>query len=661
MLWLLLLTTSATVAQAQFCEVNGMFVFEVESLDYSGTDWVLRSDVEPYTGSGYLVWDGPDDFTSVSGEISATVMIGTIGTYVLQWRSLISKGAVSSESNDSWLKVSGAGSVFFAEQNGGSIIYPRGGCPTNSCAYPNGNSVDGFFKVFQNQLGRFDWKTHTSDSDDHKILVTISEPGTYTIEIGGRSNGHGIDRLVGRLLPEYGSVDLEDFIDDLEDKIHDLDHVEHRCDETFAPTLVPDIGILGVVLINAETNEDIAVIQEDGIVYYDEGSFDPTSSNIRALTDGTLGSIVMEIPGVKRKTESKEPYALFGDNSNLYDLSYNSGVLDSGVWYDLTCTPYSESSGKGVAGRPYELRFMLMPGFPPDPTMAPTPEPVGITSLILVDSTTGSDILTITDGDIDVPEDFDPDAVSVRAETIGTTLESVSFVLDNSAILESHTYIDDTAPYYLFGDDDDDYGAIVPGTLDIGPTYTLAVTPSKGDPVVFSFNLRRTGTAAPTPKVTTVCGGSENFEPLPVTNLTHWGPTDDNYAVTDDGCSVELDGTTWKAFELTLPWIVEETSVLYFCYERTVNCRVHAISVTNDRSVTTGGPIFMVDGTNGGWTAPVRDFQYNATLGGSQCFSISLSNYLGETDVINYIAFINSCPTSGYPVTWSTVWLRDYN
>lgn len=176
---------------ALYEEINGIVVMEVESVDPQG-EWEWQEDIENYTGLGYFVWTGGNQFNNPGeGLLEYTIKVNTPGVYRFQWRSRIAQGDDHTEHNDSWLRFPDA-SDFYAEKNG-SIVYPHG---SPQGPYPNGSGSDGWFKVYMNQLNQWSWRAFTNDHDGHKIYVEFDEPGVYTMEIAGRSNGHAIDRMV---------------------------------------------------------------------------------------------------------------------------------------------------------------------------------------------------------------------------------------------------------------------------------------------------------------------------------------------------------------------------------------------------------------------------------------------------------------------------------
>ncbi|MDW7694269.1 hypothetical protein R9C00_05930 [Flammeovirgaceae bacterium SG7u.111] len=179
------------VSKYVFEEQDGLVVIEIENTEI-GEGWVKKTDVAGFTGTSYLQWEGGNQNNSPGkGLMKFNVNITTPGTYRFQWRSRINEGDSPSESNDAWLRLADA-TDFYGLKNE-SIVYPK---DTGKTPNPKGSSKEGWFKVYQNKLGEWDWKAKTSDHDAHDIFATFEKAGRYTIEISGRSNGFAIDRIV---------------------------------------------------------------------------------------------------------------------------------------------------------------------------------------------------------------------------------------------------------------------------------------------------------------------------------------------------------------------------------------------------------------------------------------------------------------------------------
>lgn len=181
-----------------FVEQNGLLVIELESTNYAD-GWVVESG-RLSTGNQYIIWTGDDYFGQPgNGEFTIDIQITNPGTYRFLWRSVIGRGLVTSEHNDSWLKII-ADNFYGRKGNTGHIVCPRRQEASNRCVGddPHGSSNRGWFKVYRSggPAAQWIWATATSDNDGHGIYADFDTAGTYQIRISGRSSLHGIDRLV---------------------------------------------------------------------------------------------------------------------------------------------------------------------------------------------------------------------------------------------------------------------------------------------------------------------------------------------------------------------------------------------------------------------------------------------------------------------------------
>ncbi|TXE07230.1 hypothetical protein FUA26_13495 [Seonamhaeicola algicola] len=185
------------------CEEDEVFVAEIievetETATLSG-DWKLKTTIEGFTGEGYIVWEGPNQFwkgdanIGNAGRLTYKINVPRAGTYQFNWSSYIAKVEPSNpttEHNDSWLRFPDADDFYGKKE--GSIVYPKGSGKTPNPAGENGN---GFFKIYMNTGGAWTWTSGTSDNDFHSIYVRFDEAKEYTVEIAARSAYHAIDKF----------------------------------------------------------------------------------------------------------------------------------------------------------------------------------------------------------------------------------------------------------------------------------------------------------------------------------------------------------------------------------------------------------------------------------------------------------------------------------
>ncbi|MEM9339263.1 MAG: hypothetical protein AAGA66_11080 [Bacteroidota bacterium] len=181
-----------TDSNRTFVESDGVLLLEAEATVIP-EGWEALDSISGFTGSSYLEWTGGNFFGEPgNGLLSYRLKINTTGTYRFRWRSRIIEGDDVTESNDGWLRFPDAHD-YYGQKEDGSIVYPKG---TGKTPNPEGAGKDGWFKVYQNQLDKWSVAANTSDNDPHSIFVRFDEPGIYRMELSGRSNGFGIDRVM---------------------------------------------------------------------------------------------------------------------------------------------------------------------------------------------------------------------------------------------------------------------------------------------------------------------------------------------------------------------------------------------------------------------------------------------------------------------------------
>jgi len=192
-------TLNASTCECEEDFVANVITVETETASLSGY-WKMRNTIDEYSGDGYIVWEGSDQFwkgeanIGQAGKLTYKINIPRAGTYSFQWRSYIAKvdpSGPNTEHNDSWLRLPDADD-FYAKKNNGSILYPKGSGKTPNPAGENGN---GFFKVYMNISGAWTWTSGTSDKNFHSIYARFDQAKEYTVEIAARSSYHAIDKF----------------------------------------------------------------------------------------------------------------------------------------------------------------------------------------------------------------------------------------------------------------------------------------------------------------------------------------------------------------------------------------------------------------------------------------------------------------------------------
>lgn len=192
-----------------FIEDDGIVIIEAESADTLPNGWetaqTYRRSSSPNiqnpdaaSGDDFIVWQGDQHLRQPGiGAITYEVQITNTGLYELDWYNQVGRGTSTTDHNDTWVKIDA--DAFYAVQ-GNSIVRPRGAGPENdypdNATLPNGNSADGWFKVYSSGANNWRWSARTSDHDAHNIVARFDEPGVYTIQLAARSSSHVIDRIV---------------------------------------------------------------------------------------------------------------------------------------------------------------------------------------------------------------------------------------------------------------------------------------------------------------------------------------------------------------------------------------------------------------------------------------------------------------------------------
>ncbi len=205
--------TFKPMAEQANCDVaveqNGLVIIQAEAK--SGSGWAKKSEGK----FSFIEWTGGENFRKPSaGILNYQIKFNTPGFYRFEWRNTIKKGSDRAEHNDSWLKFpNNSGLTFFGYKgdpndveaslrNKKDVVFPAG---TGLGKAPNGSSTEGWFKVYINNTN-WAWRAVTSDHDPHQIYIQVKQAGTYTMQVGARSEGHAIDGMVLYHLKKQGNI-----------------------------------------------------------------------------------------------------------------------------------------------------------------------------------------------------------------------------------------------------------------------------------------------------------------------------------------------------------------------------------------------------------------------------------------------------------------------
>jgi hypothetical protein len=161
-----------------FVENGGILTVEMESTDISGTHWAKQTEIDDYTGSGYLQYMG-GDATGVPGKsvITYTFEIQNPGRYSFKTRTY----RTVHYDNDVWAR------------------FPQGGVMTKINGDSTGSKGNEWFKFMigaRNQWSYF-MKTQYAGQGEtlHDVYVDFPAAGVYTVEFSGRAVGFRLDRF----------------------------------------------------------------------------------------------------------------------------------------------------------------------------------------------------------------------------------------------------------------------------------------------------------------------------------------------------------------------------------------------------------------------------------------------------------------------------------
>lgn len=114
------------------------------------------------------------------------------------------------------------------------------------------------------------------------------------------------------------------------------------------------------ILVNADTNEDIRVIEEGDIF---DMSILPAALNIRVVPGDAVASVTFNLTPHNqhvRGEENMRPFSLFGDTGED-GSNFNAGSFANGP-HSLTASPFSELRAQGEAGESLSVNFQVING-----------------------------------------------------------------------------------------------------------------------------------------------------------------------------------------------------------------------------------------------------------------------------------------------------------
>lgn len=173
-------------------EGDGLVIVEIESAKSGLSAWeqgttTVNGKEITYIYAGVESFDEPG-----KQQLNYPIEIGVAGTYKFAWHCKVGEGDLTSEENDSWLKID-ADQFYGERKSDGATVRPHGVC-TKDC--PEGDGKNGWFKVYSNVTTNWSWRTKTNDGSAFEIYATFDEPGIYSVSISARSAHQFLDRFV---------------------------------------------------------------------------------------------------------------------------------------------------------------------------------------------------------------------------------------------------------------------------------------------------------------------------------------------------------------------------------------------------------------------------------------------------------------------------------
>jgi hypothetical protein len=226
-----------------------------------------------------------------------------------------------------------------------------------------------------------------------------------------------------------------------------------------APVASYNGGVSSYILMNADTDMEIGTIANGAVL--DLATLPTRNLNIKAMPNGTVGSIKMVLSGAASRTqiESVSPYVLFGHNGN--DMGPWTPALGS---YTLQSTAYSGADAAGDAGGSLTVNFTVK-------------ESVGVVGFTLMNADSDAPITALNDGTVITRSALPTQNLNIRADVNNeSAVSDVHFVVSGAI---SFTTSQSMAPYALFDDANGDYKAWKPaaGTYTIKATATVNGAP----------------------------------------------------------------------------------------------------------------------------------------------------------------------------------------
>jgi len=321
-----------------------------------------------------------------------------------------------------------------------------------------------------------------------------------------------------------------------------------------------------------------------------------------------IGSVKLEVPGLKTQIENAEPYALFGDNKGdfsgdmalaegehtvkltVYEGKNGSGTVLETVSFDFTVEAHT-TQVDSVVSEPEPEPVVVEPAPEPEPIPEPetivvvTPEPEAETDLArdtapfnpdsqlieisLIDTFTDKVVTGLSDGIKLSSDDLGGRKLTISAEAFDPDTANIgSMKLE----MGSYSRIENVAPYALFGDNAK--GNFLGGQKLAEGTHTATLTTYSGK--------KGTGSVLEEVTIQFEIGDYDSviIDGTPGTVSSYSSKQDKGTAaVSNDQTSIELEASAWKS--LTHFKEITEMTVMKIDYKSDVEGEIQGIGFSN--------------------------------------------------------------------------------
>lgn len=183
-------TENDTPVTCTAIDKDGLFVFEAERFELKG-DWKVGTDAAKASGGKYIYFDGPNSYNAPKAQnnISYDFEIRSAGTYVFKWTMRQPEGERGTDlGNDAW-------------------FYFSNDIALGKDKDKNDFTLDQFYKFVGRSADDFVLNGAVEANHNQSwVRVNFPNPGTYTLNLSGRSHGFQLDRLI--LFKSFSFEDL---------------------------------------------------------------------------------------------------------------------------------------------------------------------------------------------------------------------------------------------------------------------------------------------------------------------------------------------------------------------------------------------------------------------------------------------------------------------